>query len=284
MQNINFNTDNIVIVYYSKDSGGKFLINSLGLSDDAVFQSAELAEKQLNGMFTIDNKIQYLINELGNVQDTWNDLNLGCSQFFGINDFDYRSYTSDLIKQNTDIFNPVLEKISNKNLKFFVACHDFFYLEKLLSLWPNARIIFFENSENFINFRTGILDQIKLHWDTIRGVDWPETNPSSLSDLEKKCSSQVLEEITSQFPYIRSKIIRRTWQTEYNEGKLKTYKSHKVKNQKLFWDTDLYFSCEDTVNKIEQFYHKLELTNFNREYITTYYNLWINKLKELRQK
>ena len=55
---IDFNTNNIVIVFYPRFAGGKFLINCLGLSDDAVFQNAKLAENQLNGKFTIDNKIQ----------------------------------------------------------------------------------------------------------------------------------------------------------------------------------------------------------------------------------
>ena len=233
---IDFNTNNIVIVFYPRFAGGKFLINCLGLSDDAVFQNAKLAENQLNGKFTIDNKIQYLINELDNVHDSWTDLNLFCCDLFG-QDGISNINSPEVVKQNSQLFLPVIKKLSNSNLKFFLVASDIMNLKQDILIWNNARIILFKNSKNFINFR----------------------QKNNINDLKLAGSDKL--------PF------------KENQDSIDT----KLKNQTIFWDNDLFFSCDATVNRIEQLYSELELTNFNREYIVKYYNQWISKLKELKQ-
>ena len=99
---INFNTDNLIICCYPSGAGGKFLINCLGLSDDAVFQSHILAEKQLNLNFSQFNKMEYLDTELKKITSNWNDLNLGCEQLFGIPNHSYFAMSSKLIKNAFD--------------------------------------------------------------------------------------------------------------------------------------------------------------------------------------
>ena len=87
---INFDTNNIVIVSYPANAGGKFLINCLGISDLAVFQDATLAEQQLDGKLSIDDKIEYLSNTVINsTKNNWNDLHLGCIQLFGVDNILY---------------------------------------------------------------------------------------------------------------------------------------------------------------------------------------------------
>jgi hypothetical protein len=228
---VNFDTNNIIIFYYPSYAGGKFLINSLGLSTNAVFQNAILAEKQLDGNFTIDDKMQYLISELNNVKDHWNDLNLGCAQLFGVNSSMYVDCADPQLLQTK--FNTIIQKLSNSNYKFFLVVHDSSCFMTYQTLWKNARIIIFENTKRFVIGRIS-------------------TNKHS----------------------DREKILN------LHEKHIQQYKSSNA----IFWDNDLYYSGEATVNQVEQLYKQLELTNFNREYIHKYYNLWISKINEISQK
>jgi len=59
---VNFDTENLIIVCYPKNAGGKFLVNCLGLSDQSLFQSADLSVMQLNGLFDYSQKIKLSVN------------------------------------------------------------------------------------------------------------------------------------------------------------------------------------------------------------------------------
>jgi len=120
--------NNPVIVCYPGGAGNKFLINSLGLSRSAVFQDINLANAQLAGNLTSQDKFNYLINELNNVTTHWNDLNLGCGYITGIDH----------------------QQFNEKNLYLFLVAHNSQILDQLLSQWPNARLIVLKNSIEFI--------------------------------------------------------------------------------------------------------------------------------------
>ena len=208
---------NPIIVCYPGGAGGKFLINSIGLSNSAVFQDVDLANQQLAGNLTSQDKFNYLVNELDKVTTHWNDLNLGCGYITGI--------------------NPQL--FIEKNLYLFLVAHNSQIMGQRLGQWPNAKIIVFKNSTEFILTRGNNYffedvippENIKLDIDLIQGS------------------------IISQ--------------------------AKRLKNV-IWWDTNWYFSESNTVDQIEKLYTDLNLTDFNREFVTEYYNLWINKLKELK--
>ena len=216
---INFNTDNIFIACYPYYGGGKFLLNCLGLSDDAVFQDSDLAYQQLAGNFTINDKIAYIRTEIANTVDIWSDLNLGCIQLLGVD--------VDDILSPTVTFNPIIENLSTGNKKFFVVAHTLKNLEMYLTRWPNAKLIVFKNNRKFLEYRAP--DKFDLN---------------------------ILN---------------------YYERKMSAYKST------VTWNTDWYFSRDDTVNNVEQIYKHLNLTNFNRSYVEEYYDLWTTKLNELKK-
>lgn len=83
---INFQYDKIVIMRYEIGAGGKFLINSLSLNDNAVFQNNKLAKYQLNGNFNLKEKLKFLNHYLNVAHQTkkWNDLMLYEKDLFGI--------------------------------------------------------------------------------------------------------------------------------------------------------------------------------------------------------
>ena len=98
---INFDTRNLIIVCYPGGAGGKFLINSLGLSDDCVFQDADLASRQLQQDFTPADKFSYLTNKINKVTGEWHDLDLGCVQLFGVTNFRLSSCSTAATSEGT---------------------------------------------------------------------------------------------------------------------------------------------------------------------------------------
>jgi hypothetical protein len=152
---VNFDTENLVVVYYPQFSGGKFLINCLGLSDDAVMQSAQLAQKQLNQDLTQLDKFEFLREKFSEIDDKWNDLALGCAQLFGGPlTQDYVNLGPDTIK-NSIVFNQVIETLTQGNKKFFIAAHNSKVLSGIVDLWPRCKIISFVNCQAFLDLRLG---------------------------------------------------------------------------------------------------------------------------------
>ena len=181
---INFNTENLILVCYPNGAGGKFLINCLGLSNNAVFQDAELANKQLLGEFDVNDKFLYLKNKIQNTKTSWNDLGLGCRQFFGIGDENYNCHSPDVIK-NLD-FHSVINKLSNDDKKFFLVGHHPSSVERYRRVWQNAKIIYFKNCDNFIlKFRKLYHHNDEDSWRTLRGIDWPPLPPRNIEEYIK---------------------------------------------------------------------------------------------------
>jgi len=52
-------------------------------------------------------------------------------------------------------------------------------------------------------------------------------------------------------------------------------------NGAIMWSADDYLNEDVFLTQIELLYNKLKLTDFNKEYIRTYYRSWINKLNQL---
>jgi hypothetical protein len=180
--------DKIVIVCYPPGAGGKFLINNLGLNDQAVFQDSKLAHLQINNNFSYDNKIAYIFSQFEKTLQNrrWNDLELGCGQLFGIDNIDYQTIYPEIFSTR---FNIVIKTIISKNLFLFVVAHDTLVLRKQLDFWVNAKVIGFTNFTNFINTRNPDWYQDKFkkirsnYWDVIRDDSWPSSPPVSEAEF-----------------------------------------------------------------------------------------------------
>jgi len=138
---LNLNTDKIVIVMYHPWAGGKFFVNALGLSRQAVLQHHDYAQQQLAGKLNPWAKYQILSDRIDKTTTRWLDLGLGCSNIFGDKVYEPES------------FPPLVEELSNSNQYFFVIAHNEIAARQLATLWPNAKIIYVCNSFNFVSWR-----------------------------------------------------------------------------------------------------------------------------------
>jgi hypothetical protein len=138
---------NIVIGVYPQQAGGKFLFNCLGLSNQAYLQDINLVRQQRSGQLTPQNKLNLLIDRLNSVEDTWNDLYLGCRELFG--------YGSNLNPGQFDPrqFHPEISQLASGDKLFFVVAHTIKTFKILINIWPNAKIIYFDKCEKFIRWR-----------------------------------------------------------------------------------------------------------------------------------
>jgi hypothetical protein len=139
----NVNTDSVVIVYYPTNAGGKFLINSLGLSNGCYFQDIDFVRLQQDNKFTPKLKLMTLLERIGNNNNhSWGDLGLGCRALFGTNG------------HNPEDFFPEIDLISYESTLFFVVAHTPESFEQLNIIWPNAKKIYLTNYAKFIEWRT----------------------------------------------------------------------------------------------------------------------------------
>lgn len=134
-------TEFIIFVGYQPYSGGKLVINSLGLADNACLQHFLLAHQQLKNNFSQEDKKNYLIKKLSASTYFWDDLSLGCKEFFGVPNHLFNDlhivqyqYRSKLVKACID-----------KKIHFFKVVQPQKYNE-FLPKWPNGKIINFTNS------------------------------------------------------------------------------------------------------------------------------------------
>jgi len=130
------NQPNVVIFAYPGYTGGKFLINCLGLSDSCCFQDIHLVERQLNCEFSPQDKINYLLDKLDNTV-TWQDLNLGDWQMFGM---DWHNFT-----HRPELFN--------HNKLLFTIAHDRKRLTELVNKFPSSPRIYFTKNQKFLDWR-----------------------------------------------------------------------------------------------------------------------------------
>jgi hypothetical protein len=186
---INFDTDKLVIFTYPWGAGGKFLVNCLGLSDDAVFQHCVYAGQQLDENFSQSDKIDYIRKKLDEVGDEWTDLDLGCCQLTTIYNKDYLKMSAEDMRNNPD-FHPVISNLTQRNSEyFFMVSHEQETLDAYLKVWPNAKIINLKNYNVMRNLRN--LPKIHqwiyhpnclFHWDCNWFLD-PEKTVENIKKL-----------------------------------------------------------------------------------------------------
>jgi hypothetical protein len=188
----NFDTKNIILFHYPSYSGGKFVMNCMGLSDDMVFQHQDLAQKQIDGNFSFDDKKEYILTWMKHEDilenKRWLDLDLGCSQLF-IDGADNWLQNLGLIdniktgKQHLSITDTVKFLSSDNNNKWLFSL--VWHSETLrLENFPNAKIITFKNNTQMIRHRSSFLaDEALALYDKYKKHPWREDHNERVPDF-----------------------------------------------------------------------------------------------------
>ena len=270
MLKINFQTSNIIVAHYFRGGGGKFILNCLGLSQNVVLQDEHLAEQQLSGNLSADDKHKLLLTRITDTVNKWEDLGLGCKRLFGVFDF------------NTDNLqlNPVISTLSDSDFKFCVVAHDYEDLYWVLKTWPKATIIQFQNERNFIKkYRSGsewdIPEYLDIFWQNIRGAEWPEHAPTNLT-LYKQLPKFIQNEITKVHG---NEILKHYAELDSCEA---IDKKLIAEHHYCIWDCNWFLDEATTIKQIQELYKKLNLDDLNLDLVTSFYRAWIYKLNFIK--
>ena len=257
-----FQTDKLIILYYRPGAGGKFLANCLGLSSQVVLQDADLAQQQLDSTLDTVQKFDLIMSRLDEETMFWKDLGLGDYQYFG--------QSLENITRESQL-KSICKNVHDQNLFFIAVSHSIKTLERMLSMWPNAKVIMFANTMNFFTeYRKGFINNQMKYWNKIKGPDWPDTPPGSIKEIQA-LPQNIQDELANQFQDLIYRNIKTT-----SDDVCAVVKNN---DQLMYtWDCDWYLDPESTANSVEKIYTLLGLTDFNPVWIKLYWNKWIKKL------
>jgi len=295
MQEVNFNTDQLVLVCYPGYAGGNFVINCLSLSNGINSYTTD-------NDYIIDNDKQKLLDDwltkISNqsVLEEWVDF------------LAEKDSTSSAIEKAYGILSPIstisidtmspeifpsylfgaeLNKLSNDPThKFIVGLHHQIQVDKVLKFWPNAKVIIFDSYRKFLKFRKrDCMSTIILqpHWTDIRGENWPIIAPFDLDDL-LTYPEFIHTEILDKFPEFFYKLNKVTeGRLGYYDDYDQTVEKYRNNDNIIFFNTDALLSNDTAILQLKQLYQQLELTDFNDQSITLFYDTWFNKIKEISE-
>ena len=149
-----FLTDKCVLLVYPVGASGKFLSNALSLNDAFFYQSIKFE-------YSVDERYHTLLDKMAAFKESksnvWNDIGLGDSQLFGIRNFSNSDedtveyHRQELLSQK--INSSILKKAIKKGMHFFRTCQSEEAYLFYKSMWPNSKIIYLYNSEDWIHIR-----------------------------------------------------------------------------------------------------------------------------------
>ena len=315
---INFNCDKIIILNYEIGAGGRFLANNLSLSSDCVMMNSRLAKMQLDGNLSQKHKLLILLNCLQGTNHAWDDLGFRDTNWFGL-DYDCMVeklgvvdyYHLDSDKFTNVYTNENFRYLTINNTKyFFITSHSEKEINKLKSIWKNAKVISFKNERLFCRIRNHKNEEQRRYksiWGSIpkeEKIGWNEfaleppycerdfyNYPSYvLSTISKYTSDsnfrkKVDEIVTPKFSIPVPKCFADYKNLTQEEKKIleseNTSEDYVHPNSTFVWDCNWYLSEQDTIHNIKCLYDVLELEGYDEQSVGSYYRSWIKKLEEL---
>lgn len=224
-----------------------------------VLPSLSLARKQIAGDLSVQDKLEYLLTELGKItqNNTWNDLGLG---------------RSNLGLHNTNI----AWDLYDHGLIFAIPAHC---ENDVLADWkkfPNSRIIGIYNSREFLQrYRPARLidfenvNKLNDLWSRSRLHDWPELPPAYSDNLLQPpfCDLVIDDEISSLLPSLRQV-----------KDHYRVLDQNANRHAILIWDAAWFFDEKSCLHNLQLLYDVLQLGNADRHMISQYYRSWIQIL------
>lgn len=278
---VNFETDNLIIACYKHNLGGKFLLNTLGLSDHVVLQCSDLATQQLDGRLSPADKFNLLITRLNDTQGQWNDLGLGCGALFI--DYDYDGKFLDLPPEENFEFHPVITTLSHSDRMFGIVAHNYPRLLRTLTVWPKAKVLCIVNGENFlVRYRPRFSEYIHLknYWDRVRGPSWPMTPPKTLSELAQ-LDAGIQDELSTMFGNEIMRFLDNKYQKKVQAREREIRQTLQSTNLVVEWDCDWFLDRDLFLHNAKILYDRFGLDDFNETFILGYYDNWTSTLSRL---
>ena len=203
---MNYETDKIIFVCYPPGAGGKFLINCLGLSDNATLQHQNLID------YTKQQKKTFLYNKITGHDKSgpWKDLGLGCNELLGdLKLSGTLEHGAILGKLEVGLpFNDIGKQLSNQTAKdFFYVCHDEDTRATNTTVFPNAKQIHFINNEDFLKQRPGyqgFKDEVwKTETDLVWNTTWYENIDLTIWGIEQIYDKLGYTDFDSVYDFVR---------------------------------------------------------------------------------
>jgi len=149
----------------------------------------------------------------------------------------------------------------------FIRVHLTEQLSFLIKYCKNIKIIQFTNQRLFQSIRNCVLPKEYTNGIQYKNLVLP-VNFRQFMNLDEKNKNLLIEKF--------NKI------SHVNDNPLELYFRGKNLNH-YSWDVNWYLSEQDTLNNIEILYNKFGLTGFDRNLISEFYNIWIDRMDLLKE-
>jgi len=249
---INYNSDKVIIIQYTKFSGGKFIGNCLALSKYAVPQYDKASIYLLTNPDDYDYRLSQIQKTL---PQTVEELEAWVGYEFGEH------------QQNS-----VLDQLSNSNLNFFITSHCPEETAGHLKLWPNAKVIVLINVRKFADIAREIKGNVEgadgvycvEKYNSYKGKDWPTWG--QLNDAKFDIRNLV------NVPKNALKKMARV------------YTSYQINAPTIGFDIDnCIFDKVKFLSSMENLYATLGYNDFNSELIMKFWEQYMNLHVEIVQ-
>lgn len=285
---MNFNADNLIIVWYPQYAGGKFIMNCLALSKHCVPLDVDACNHLLAHPADYNYRLKKVLGTLPAKEAMKKWLSYECStdEFY---DFASIHAGEDTIESQLVAFNKIhnaldheasdkvqqrISKLIDKNLDFFAESrsNSVRFLE-YLSYWPNSKIVQLINFENFLSIAflkkttnktvptmsSMCGNECREKYNFLKGNDWPDW------EIFEKHHYNI--DKTAKYVTISDDII--------NEIKL-FYPWHKIAAPIFNIDVDnTYFDKDKFLTQMKELYSWLGYDDFNETLLSTYYTAYI---------
>ena len=257
-----------ILIIHQPGAGGKTITNLLGLSDDCVFQHYTAIRLQKNNLFSLNEKIKFLLDriEKSKFEKNWSDLNMGEPYFL------YPNFASPITKDyRRENFYEEIRWVIDSKKYFFLSANNLKETKITLDIWPNSKIIFLTNSYDFVvNKRNNYKFTLQNEWNDIRGSDWPKQVPKNLNEYNK-LENFIKDELYQNYNdiFYDSLIL-------FDEQKFEQELKKITRNNYHTWDVEWFYDSDKVVKKMSSLYKQLNIKNFNSTAIDTYFRTWFS--------
>jgi len=284
LNKINFNANNLIVVWYPQYAGGKFIMNCLSLSRHCVPLDTEMCKHLLDYPTDYKYRLSKILNTLpskDNMSD-WLKYEFSIAGFYEAMPSGVGS-ESELLAfmrmhsgnvRDTGLDQHIIQLI-DKNMNFFAECRgDGKLIEQYVSLWPNIKIINLINVEKFqalaaskkqknsikrpLSYYCG--NECREKYDSLKGKDWPtwEIFEKNNYNIDK----------VAKYVKMHNKVI-----TEIKEF----YHWHTISNPIFNFNVDeTYFDKDKFFTQIQKLYDWLGYDDFNETLLLQYYTAYID--------